>query len=162
MKTKINFIAVLLLSITLFNCSNDEIETHSHHGSVSSKDEISFKQFKTETGITKFDYIKTANINKSTDLMARDIEAEFITDTIGIKKYVNPIDNKTTYSFKVYPVSESLNTNQYYNLVYEKIGTEWNEIIFYNTNKTNPTDARELESSEILTGCLEKMVLQQS
>jgi hypothetical protein len=149
MKTAFKLLAVLLLSITLFNCSEEHLETHSHN-SVSNKDEISFKQFKTETGISKFDYIKTANINKSTDLMARDIEAEFVTDTIGIKKYVNPLDNKTTYSFKIYPVSESLNTNEYYNLVYEKIGTEWNEIIFYNTNKTNPIDARELESSEMV------------
>lgn len=111
MKTKIKFLAVLLLSMTLFNCSKEDFETHSHHSSVSNKDEISFKQFKTETGITKFDYIKTANINKSTDLMARDIEAEFVTDTIGIKKYVNPIGSKTTYSFKIYPVTESLNSN---------------------------------------------------
>lgn len=66
------------------------------------------------------------------------------------KKYVSPIDNKTTYSFKIYPISESLSSNEYYNLVYEKIGTEWNEIIFFNTEKSNPTDARELESSDMV------------
>lgn len=57
---------------------------------------------------------------------------------------------KTTYSFKIYPIAETLSSNEYYNLVYEKIGTEWNEIIFFNTEKTNPTDARKLESSEIV------------
>jgi hypothetical protein len=82
--------------------------------------------------------------------MARDIEAEFVTDTIGIKKYVNPVDSKTTYSFKIYPVSQDLNAKEYYNLVYEKIGTEWNEIIFFNTKESNPTDGGVLESSEMV------------
>jgi hypothetical protein len=149
MKNTFKIIALMLLSVILLNCSKEDFETHSHE-SISNKNEISFKQFKAETGITKFDYIKTANINRSTDLMARDIEAEFVTDTIGIKKYVNPVDSKTTYSFKIYPLSESLNSNQYYNLVYEKIGTEWNEIIFYNIEKTNPTHTGELESSEMV------------
>lgn len=149
MKNTFRIIALMLLSVTLFNCSKEELETHSHQ-SISNKDEISFRQFKAETGIAKFDYIKTANINRSTDLMARDIEAEFVTDTIGIKKYVNPVDSKTTYSFKIYPVSEDLNSKEYYNLVYEKIGIEWNEIIFFNTEKSNPTYEGELESSEMV------------
>ncbi|WP_353078584.1 hypothetical protein [Flavobacterium sp.] len=52
--------------------------------------------------------------------------------------------------FKIYPLSEDLNAKEYYNLVYEKVGTEWNEIIFFNTEKANPTDARTLESSEMV------------
>ena len=151
MKKQIKILAVFLFTILFFNCSKDDLENHSNHThSHTSKDEISFKQFKNETDINKFDYIKKANISKSTDFQARSIESEFVTDTIGIKKYVNPTDNKTTYSFKIYPISESLSSNEYYNLVYEKIGTEWNEIIFFNTKKTNPTDARVLESSEMV------------
>lgn len=151
MKTPFKILSLLLFTVLLFNCSKDDLENHSHSShSHSSKDEISFKQFKNETGINKFDFYKKANVSTSTDFQARTIESEFITDTIGIKKYVNPIDNKTTYSFKIYPISESLSPNQYYNLVYEKIGTEWNEIIFFNTNKANPTDGRELESSEMV------------
>jgi hypothetical protein len=151
MKTKqIKTVVLFLFTILFFSCNKEDLESQHSHAGVPHKNEISFKQFKAETGITKFDYIKTANINRSTDLMARDIEAEFVTDTIGIKKYVNPVDSKTTYSFKIYPVSQDLNSNEYYNLVYEKIGTEWNEIIFYNIEKTNPTHTGELESSEMV------------
>lgn len=151
MKTKIKLLARLLMVTLLFSfmgCSEDVYENHTH--SNSGKDEISFKQFISETGITKFDYYKKANVSNSTNIHARTIESEFITDTIGIKKYVNPIDNKTTYSFKIYPITEALESKEYYNLVYEKIGNEWNEIIFFNTEKSNPTDARKLESSEMV------------
>lgn len=150
-KTHFKKLLIFGIAFMLASCSEYDTESHSHHShSNTSNDEISFKQFKNETGITKFDYLKKANIIKSTDFQARNIESEFITDTIGIKKYVNPTDNKTTYSFKIYPLSEDLNAKEYYNLVYEKIGTEWNEIIFFNTEKANPTDARTLESSEMV------------
>ncbi|WP_396178915.1 hypothetical protein [Flavobacterium sp.] len=151
MKTKqIKTLILFLFTILFFSCSKEDLELQQSHSKAHSMNEISFNQFKTETGITKFAYIKSANINMSNNLMARDIEAEFVTDTIGIKKYVNPVDSKTTYSFKIYPVSQDLNAKEYYNLVYEKIGTEWNEIIFYNIEKTNPTHAGELESSEMV------------
>ena len=139
---------MVTLLFSFMGCSEDVYENHVH--SNSGKDEISFKQFMSETGITKFDYYKKANVSNSTDIQARTIESEFITDTIGIKKYVNPIDNKTTYTFKIYPIAEVLESKEYYNLVYEKIGNEWNEIIFFNTEKSNPTDARKLESSEMV------------
>lgn len=150
MKQKIKISLLFLLTLVFINCSkDDQLENHTH-GTHNHNDEISFKQFKNETGINKFEYYKKANISKSTDFHARTIESEFITDTTGIKKYVDPINNKTTYSFKIYPIAETLSSNEYYNLVYEKIGTEWNEIIFFNTEKTNPTDARKLESSEMV------------
>lgn len=139
---------MVTLLFSLIGCSEDVYENHTH--SNSGKDEISFKQFISETGITKFDYYKKANVSNSTDIQARTIESEFITDTIGIKKYVNPVDSKTTYSFKIYPITEALESKEYYNLVYEKYGNEWNEIIFFNTEKSNPTDARKLESSEMV------------
>lgn len=148
-KQKLKNILLLVTVLFAFSCSEDLFENRVHHHDED-KNEISFKQFKNETGINKFDYLKKAGISKSTDFQARTIESEFITDTIGIKKYVNPTNNKTTYSFKIYPLSEDLNAKEYYNLVYEKVGTEWNEIIFFNTEKANPTDARTLESSEMV------------
>lgn len=85
MKKQIKILAVFLITILIINCSNEDIDGHSHHGhSNTNKDEISFKQFKNETGINKFDYLKKANITKSTNFQARSIESEFITDTIGI------------------------------------------------------------------------------
>lgn len=148
-KQKLKNILLLVTVLFAFSCSEELFENRVHHHDED-KNEISFKQFKNETGINKFDYLKKAGISKSTDFQARTIESEFITDTIGIKKYVNPTNNKTTYSFKIYPLSEDLNAKEYYNLVYEKVGTEWNEIIFFNTEKANPTDARTLESSEMV------------
>ena len=148
-KQKLKNILLLVTVLFTFSCSEELFENHVHHHDED-KNEISFKQFKNETGINKFDYLKKAGISKSADFQARTIESEFITDTIGIKKYVNPTNNKTTYSFKIYPLSEDLNAKEYYNLVYEKIGTEWNEIIFFNTEKANPTDGRKLESSEMV------------
>lgn len=148
-KQKLKNVLLLVTVLITFSCSEELFENHLHHHDED-KNEISFKQFKNETGINKFDYLKKAGISKSTDFQARTIESEFITDTIGIKKYVNPANNKTTYSFKIYPLSEDLNAKEYYNLVYEKVGTEWNEIIFFNTEKNNPTDGRKLESSEMV------------
>ena len=150
MKQTIKISLMLLLTLVFINCSKDDhLENHTH-GTHNHNDEVSFKQFKSETGINKFEYYKKANISKSTDFQARTIESEFITDTTGIKKYVDPINNKTTYSFKIYPIAETLSSNEYYNLVYEKIGTEWNEIIFFNTEKTDSTAGGELESSEMV------------
>ncbi len=150
MKQTIKISLLFLLTLAFINCSKDDhLENHTQ-GTHNHNNEVSFKQFKNETGINKFDYYKKANISKSTDFQAKTIESEFITDTTGIKKYVDPINNKTTYSFKIYPIAETLSSNEYYNLVYEKIGTEWNEIIFFNTEKTDSTDGGELESSEMV------------
>lgn len=94
MKQKIKISLLFLLTLVFINCSkDDQLENHTH-GTHNHNDEVSFKQFKNETGINKFEYYKKANISKSTDFQARTIESEFITDTTGIKKYVDPINNK--------------------------------------------------------------------
>lgn len=140
---------MVTLLFSFIGCSEDVYENHTH--SNSGKDEISFKQFISETGITKFNYYKKANVSNSTNIQARTIESEFITDTIGIKKYVNPINNKTTYTFKIYPITEALESKEYYNLVYEKFGNEWNEIIFKNIEKEIPIEGEpKLEESKMV------------
>ncbi len=145
------FVALFLfvsIPFLFLNCSSEEDFVSGTHFSPHNK-KFTFADFKKETGLKNFSYIKKAALNSG--LQARNIESEFIIDTLEIKKHINPQDNKTTYSFKLYPISEPLGSKEYYNLVYEKLGEEWNELIFFNKEKDNPAeDESKLERSQMV------------
>ena len=118
-------------------CSEDIYENStSHSNSQKEKYKISFAQFKREKGIKNFDLLKTI---KSTSINAREegTDKGYVIDTTTIYRYTTQ-NNKITYSFKIYPIYQTLEDKEYYNLVYEKFGDQWNEIIFKNKeNKTS-------------------------
>ena len=145
------FLTTLLL--VLFSCS-EEIYEDNVHSHTKDKNSITFEQFKTETGITNF---KThISIEQPTGAVnARTASGEyglsdFIIDTEIIKRL--EINQETTYSFKVYPVNqELLVAKEYYNLVYEKEGNKWNQLIFKNTEKEIIIQGQaELENSQMI------------
>lgn len=145
LKHKLKNSLLLFASLLLASCSEELFDNHLHNHDVD-KNQITFKQFKNETGLKDFNSVKSVKISSENSRMS---DSEFLTDTTKVLKHTSST-NKVTYSFKIYPLFEELNSKAYYNLVYEKIGTEWNEIIFFNTKKSNPTDARDLESSEMV------------
>lgn len=59
---------------------------------------------------------------------------DFVIDTLAIKKYVSQT-NKTTYSFRVYPIISVSGTNKIYNLVYRKVNERWEKALFLLTKK---------------------------
>ncbi|MBF6641038.1 hypothetical protein IVB69_06060 [Flavobacterium sp. J49] len=102
-----------------------------------------------EKGIKNFDLLKTI---KSTSINAREegTDEGYVIDTTTIYRYTSQ-NNKITYSFKIYPIYEVLEDKEYYNLVYEKYGDEWNEIIFKNKEKdTIVSGEPKTESSEMI------------
>jgi hypothetical protein len=150
MKTKIqktSRLLMLTLFLTLIGCSEDVYENHIHNNNTVNKNSISFKKFKGETGIKNFESLKSLNLGNE---FSRSIESEFVTDTTKIKKYTS-LNNNVTYSFKIYPITEALKSKEYYNLVYEKYGNEWNELIFLNKEKETPhIGESKLESSKMV------------
>jgi hypothetical protein len=101
---------------------------------------------------------------KSEKLAMRNINlnADFITDTTKVVKYTNPTDQKTTYTFKIYPYNNQLSEREYFNLVYEKVGDQWNQLIFFIKNKENPLPSENpVESSEMVYNSLSSGYFQQ-
>lgn len=156
MNIKIEKLVRLLLTtllLLLFSCS-DEIYEDNLHSHTEDKNSISFEQFKAETGITNFKtHISIDQPTGSSNARTADGGYElsdFIIDTEIIKRL--EVNQETTYSFKVYPVNQELLLDkEYYNLVYEKEGSLWNQLIFKNTKKEVIIQGQaELESSEMI------------
>jgi hypothetical protein len=149
MKNKIRILSTFLLVIfclVLSSCSEDIYHGHSHDANGTDKHEVPFEQFKRETGIQEVELLKRVNFAGPT---GRSVGQEFITDTTKILKYT--LNDKVTYSLKIYPILEALESKEYYNLVYEKFGDQWNEIIFLNKEKEiQEFGESKLESSKMI------------
>jgi len=150
MKTKLASLSLVALLTVFLGCSEDIYENStSHSNALKEKYKISFAQFKREKGIKNFDLLKTI---KSTSINAREEATDegYVIDTTKIYRYTNQ-NNKITYSFKIYPIYQTLEDKEYYNLVYEKFGDQWNEIIFKNKEKDSIISGEpKTESSEML------------
>lgn len=150
MRTKVKNIFSLLsamLLISLTSCSEEIYERHNHNGNSKKNNIITFKQFKKETGINDFKFLKSVGLSNDNN---RAIEAEFLTDSTEIIKYTS-VNDKVTYSFKIYPIYEALESREYYNLVYEKFNNEWNELIFLNKEREIQQEGESiLESSKMI------------
>lgn len=144
---KLTALAVIAFFLMLVGCSEEiyESETQNQHGK--SKNAISFKQFKKQTGLRDFRILKSYN---TADANNREVEDDYLIDTTRIMYFAGPA-GKDTYSFKIYPITKDLNPREYYNLVYEKDGDTWYEHIFKNVEKANPLpEEPKLESSEMI------------
>jgi hypothetical protein len=141
MKTiKKNWLKGLIISVSLLliNCSvEEEVISGSHFGPQNKK--FTFQDFKKETKIKDFDIFSKYNVSRSENgVMQKSIQQDFITDTTSINRFEIPNIEKTTYSFKLYPLSEQLNSKEYYNMVVEKYGNQLTYMVFLNKDKQNP------------------------
>jgi hypothetical protein len=123
-----------LIFFLFFSCQNEDLteESHSHL----SKSEISFEQFKKETGLSTFE--TTIKINShQLGFQYRNPDgsyelSDFILSTDLIKRVV--VDERTTYTFQVHPVEESY-TDRFFNLtMFYKEG--WQSLLI----ELKPTD----------------------
>lgn len=151
--------AVLSVFVIFINCSTDKdlIENDGVHFSPLNK-KFTFQDFKNETGIQQFSPFQRVKL-KTQKLALRNLNlnADFITDTTKVSKYTNPSDQKTTYTFKIYPYNNQLSEKEYFNLVYEKVGEEWNQLIFYIKDKENPLpNENPIETSEMVYNSLSR------
>ena len=132
----------LLFTFLLFLSCNDDLYNNHEHNHGENKNKITLSQFKSETKIKDFKTIIKSNIQamKSTNRTAE--LSDFVIDTIAIQRHISQ-NNKTTYSFRIYPISGISLSNENYNLVYRLENNNWEQSIFL--IKTNAN----LEFSEI-------------
>lgn len=120
-------IVLVCFLILLIGCSKDEYEIiHSKN-----KNDISFEQFKRETGLVNFE--TTFKIKKGIKNLssARNADgsyelSDFIIDTEIIKRL--DLNEKVTYTFRIFPV-EVVSEKSIYNLTMHKEGVNWETSI---------------------------------
>lgn len=119
--------ATILALFMLTSCSKDE--TQDSIKKQSSKDNISFEQFKKETGLKNF--VTSININQNpSNLQARNPDgsyelSDFTVDTELIKSFV--IEEKTTYTFLIHP--KIITNSNIYNMTVFKVDNVWRTCI---------------------------------
>lgn len=135
------FIALLTLFSALYSCHDDLYNNHEHNLGEN-KNKITLSQFKSETKIKDFKTIIKSNIQamKSTNRVAE--LSDFVIDTLAIKRHISQ-NNKTTYSFKIYPLSNVSQPNEIFNLVYRLESNNWEQSIFSLIKKSNPLPSEE-------------------
>ena len=117
---KLSFIFTIIL---LSSCEKEEFQEPFKN--KSSNSDISFEQFKNETGLKDFE--TSISINQNPDnLQARNADgsyelSDFVIDTEMIKKAV--IEEKVSYTFEIHP--KIIMNNHIFNLTVFKIANEW-------------------------------------
>jgi hypothetical protein len=150
MTKKIKFITrllVLTLFSTIISCNDELYDIKNQHNGVD-KNKISLAQFKNETAINKIDPVLQIKTSSSLNSKSAIKLSEFFIDTLAIKKLVT-LNQKTTYTFRIYPLFKKHNENEYYNLVYRKVNGIWVKTVFLLTKKvTDNKDEIRFETIE--------------
>ena len=120
-----NFIklSILYSFLILTSCEKELYEAPIHENKSRT---INLEQFKSETGLKNFNTNRKITPANETNKIISDIN--FNVDPDFIKAHLDD-NNKETYTFKVYPINEIMKDKEYYNLIYEKYGNDWNEIL---------------------------------
>ena len=132
MKTKIKLLARLLMVTLLFSfmgCSEDVYENHVHNKPIPLKNNISFEQFKRETGLSKFDTKIKINQNVDT-VLNRNADGSYELSDFNIATNIIKrvdFDEKITYTFQIKPVVEVANGHFYNLTMFYKEG--WQSLI---------------------------------
>ncbi|WP_426065372.1 hypothetical protein [Flavobacterium sp. DSP2-3-1] len=132
MTKKIKFITRLLLLTffsTFISCNDELYDIKDQHNGVD-KNKISLAQFKNETNIDKVEPILSVSTIKSISSKTKVQLSDFVIDTLAIKKFISE-NNKTTYTFRIYPLFTVAKPNEIYNLVYRKVNDTYETSIFY-------------------------------
>ena len=132
MTKKIKFITrllVLTLFSTFISCNDELYDIKDQHNGID-KNKISLTQFKNETNIDQVEPILSVSTKTSIASKSKSQLSDFVIDTLAIKRHIST-DNKTTYTFRIYPLSSVAQINDIYNLVYRKVNNNWETSIFY-------------------------------
>ncbi len=134
MKYKLKIIPKLLVFVaflSLTNCSKDEF--HEHIKNSKNKYDISFEQFKKETGLTDFKTTISVTLNSNTS-SARNADGsyeltDFEIDTEIIKRI--ELNAKVTYTFATKPIVDASENSIYNLIIYNKNGVWESTIVEY-------------------------------
>ena len=129
---KIKFLArllVLTLFATFIGCNEELYDIKDQHNTVD-KNKITLSQFKNETSLVGIDPLLSVYNKTSTSSKSKAQLSDFVIDTLAIKKLISE-NNKTTYTFRIYPLFTIAKPNEIYNLVYHKVNNTWETSIFY-------------------------------
>jgi hypothetical protein len=130
------------VAVTLSNCTQDTLDKDENSTIETSKNEISFKEFKNKTGLKNFKKtisLPSESINDQTKKTGQNhnILNDFNIDTTYIKQCI--VQNKTTYTFKIIP--KIITRNSIFNLiVHNKDGVWETSIIEMIPTKQNLKD----------------------
>ncbi|WP_396186297.1 hypothetical protein [Flavobacterium sp.] len=154
MSKKFKFLArflVLTVFVTFVGCNEELYDVKDQHNGVD-KNKISLAQFKNETNIGKVEPILCLSTTKSISSKTKTQLSDFVIDTLAIKKHISE-NNKTTYSFRIYPLSAVAKPNEIYNLVYRLVNGNWEKSIFYLLKKEKVAEDHKLfEKIELIYG----------
>jgi hypothetical protein len=75
------------------------------------KNKISLAQFKNETNIDKVEPLLSVPIKISIASKSKSQLSAFVIDRLAIKKFISE-NNKTTYTFRIYPLSSIAQPNE--------------------------------------------------
>lgn len=120
---------LLTLLATFISCNDELYDIKDQHNGID-KNKISLTQFKNETKIDQVEPILSVHTKTSIASKSKSQLSDFVIDTLAIKRHIST-DNKTTYTFRIYPLSSVAQTNDIYNLVYRKVNNNWETSIFY-------------------------------
>jgi hypothetical protein len=113
MNTKIKFLTRLLLLtlfLTFISCNDEIYNIKDQHNGVD-KNKISLAQFKNETNIDKVEPLLSVPIKISIASKSKSQLSAFVIDRLAIKKFISE-NNKTTYTFRIYPLSSIAQPNE--------------------------------------------------
>jgi hypothetical protein len=154
MSKKNKFLArflVLALLVTITACNEELYDIKEQHNGLD-KNKISLTQFKKETNIGSVEPIVSISTTKSISSKTKTQLSDFVIDTLAIKRHISE-NNKTTYSFRIYPLTAVAKPNEIYNLVYRLVNGNWEKSIFYLLRKETATEDHKLfEKIELIYG----------
>ncbi len=116
-------LSILCNLLILTSCEKELYEAPIHQNKSRT---LTLEQFKSETGLKNFNSNRKITPANVSNKIISDIN--FNIDPDFIKAHLDDF-NKMTYTFKVYPINEIMKNKEYYNLIYEKYGNDWNEIL---------------------------------
>jgi hypothetical protein len=118
-------LSIICSAFLLTSCEAEKAAIKKSSIVEKSKSEISFSEFKRETGLN--DFKTTVKIPKLNNLLARHADgsyelSDFDLETDLIKRL--ELEDKVTYSFRIYP-KLIISTNSFYNLTVENKDGQW-------------------------------------
>ena len=144
---KVQSFLYILIALTLFSCSEELYNVNSSE--IKTKTIVTFQEFKSQTGLKNFELYKSVQLGGA-NVNARALPLEFAVDTTRIMNHISE-QNKSSYTFRIIPIGTPIQTKEYYNLVYEKKGNNWEQIIFKNKEREQPALGQsKLQSSEVV------------
>ena len=143
MKKILKFILIAIIYVISFGCDNITPDEKLENASQTS--EISLEEFRIKTGLEKTGVLDP-NLSQSDISYRTSNGKKYEIDTMSIKehKYGN---NKTSFSFRIYPKDKILKLDEAYNLIYVKSNNKWTTSIIHfkykssNNQTASPTVA---------------------